>query len=105
LFFGSLLRIIMAIIHPKLLATALLLFGGVNAQGLSPKKYLPLPLGKIFPSGWLKDQLEIQTKGLAGQQSNFYSYTANSDWTGGTEFYSDLEEAGSYWFTLCFVDI
>ncbi|EGO20580.1 hypothetical protein SERLADRAFT_441925 [Serpula lacrymans var. lacrymans S7.9] len=69
-----------------------------NTTGLSPKQYLYLPLGAIKPSGWLYDQLMVQTNGLAGNERNFYDYVAQSDWTGGNYTYSNLEEAGSYWF-------
>ncbi|KIJ69295.1 hypothetical protein HYDPIDRAFT_79675 [Hydnomerulius pinastri MD-312] len=69
-----------------------------NTTGLAPRAYLPLPLGAIKPSGWLYDQLMVQTNGLAGHEHDFYDYVAQSDWLGGDSFYSNLEEAGSYWF-------
>lgn len=65
---------------------------------LVPKQYNYLPLTSIFPAGWLADQLNVQTQGLAGHERDFYDYVADSDWIGGTSYYSDLEEAGSYWF-------
>ncbi|PIL24884.1 hypothetical protein GSI_12771 [Ganoderma sinense ZZ0214-1] len=40
----------------------------------------------------------VQTNGLAGHEHDFYKYISDSDWTGGSSFYSNLEEAGSYWF-------
>ncbi|TFY77273.1 hypothetical protein EWM64_g6740 [Hericium alpestre] len=70
-----------------------------NAQsGLAPKKFLSLPLGAITPTGWLHDQLMVQTNGLAGHEHEFYDYVAQTDWVGGDSYYSYLEEAGSYWF-------
>ncbi|KAI0320993.1 hypothetical protein OF83DRAFT_1168834 [Amylostereum chailletii] len=82
-----------------LLVVSLSLGGRALAQtGLAPKAFLSLPLGAIKPSGWLHDQLMVQTNGLAGHEHEFYDYVANTDWTGGTSFYSNLEEAGSYWF-------
>ncbi|KAK7060778.1 hypothetical protein VNI00_000510 [Paramarasmius palmivorus] len=72
--------------------------GALNSTGLASKKYNPLHLGEIQPSGWLADQLQVQVNGLAGRQHTFYNYIAQSDWTGGTALYSNLEEAGSYWF-------
>ncbi|RPD76324.1 hypothetical protein L226DRAFT_533439 [Lentinus tigrinus ALCF2SS1-7] len=71
---------------------------GQTASGLVPKKYLSLPLGTIKPAGWLSDQLKVQAAGLAGHEHEFYNYVSDSDWTGGTSAYSDIEEAGSYWF-------
>lgn len=71
----------------------------VTAQtGLAPKKFLNLPLGQVKPSGWLHDQLIVQTNGLAGHEHEFYDYVSETDWTGGPSYYSNLEEAGSYWF-------
>ncbi|KAH9474823.1 hypothetical protein JR316_0013289 [Psilocybe cubensis] len=69
------------------------------ATGLAPKKYLSLPLGAVKPSGWLLDQLKVQANGLAGHEHEFYSYVSQTDWMGGDSFYSNLEEAGSYWFS------
>ncbi|KAJ7742166.1 hypothetical protein DFH07DRAFT_964682 [Mycena maculata] len=65
---------------------------------LAPKKFLTLPLGQIHPTGWLYDQLMVQTNGLAGHEHEFYKWVADTDWVGGSAAYSYLEEAGSYWF-------
>ncbi|KAJ6593366.1 hypothetical protein B0H19DRAFT_18636 [Mycena capillaripes] len=65
---------------------------------LAPKKFLSLPLGQIRPTGWLYDQLMVQTNGLAGHEHEFYKWVADTDWVGGSAAYSYLEEAGSYWF-------
>ncbi|KAG8704428.1 hypothetical protein FRC08_002238 [Ceratobasidium sp. 394] len=43
-----------------------------QTSGLSPKVYNNLPLGQIKPTGWLKDQLNIQANGLAGNLNLFY---------------------------------
>ncbi|KAF5343072.1 hypothetical protein D9758_011159 [Tetrapyrgos nigripes] len=79
---------------------ASLLYGaGVYSQtGLAPKQFLTLPLGQVRPSGWLFDQLMLQTNGLAGHEHEFYHYISETDWLGGDALYSNLEEAGSYWF-------
>ncbi|KAK7064836.1 hypothetical protein R3P38DRAFT_59336 [Favolaschia claudopus] len=69
-----------------------------QATSLAPKKFLSIPLGAIKPTGWLFDQLMVQTNGLAGHEHEFYNYVSQTDWTGGTSAYSSLEEAGSYWF-------
>ncbi|KAG6827119.1 hypothetical protein H0H93_015847, partial [Arthromyces matolae] len=65
---------------------------------VAPKKFLTIPLGKVKPAGWLMDQLLVQTNGLAGHLHEFYNYVSQTDWMGGTSYYSNLEEAGSYWF-------
>ncbi|KAJ6573828.1 hypothetical protein DFH09DRAFT_915549 [Mycena vulgaris] len=65
---------------------------------VAPKKFLSIPLGSIRPTGWLLDQLMVQTNGLAGHEHEFYAYVSQTDWTGGNSAYSNLEEAGSYWF-------
>ncbi|KAJ4495985.1 hypothetical protein C8J55DRAFT_495449 [Lentinula edodes] len=70
----------------------------VGQTGLAPKQYLSLPLGSIRPTGWLYDQLIVQTNGLAGHEHEFYDYVSETDWMGGPSYYSSLEEAGSYWF-------
>ncbi|KAF8892910.1 hypothetical protein BD779DRAFT_1765810 [Infundibulicybe gibba] len=65
---------------------------------VAPKKFLTVPLGGVRPAGWLMDQLTVQTNGLAGHLHEFYNYVSQTDWTGGNSLYSNLEEAGSYWF-------
>ncbi|KAI0331651.1 hypothetical protein GY45DRAFT_598326 [Cubamyces sp. BRFM 1775] len=72
--------------------------GQTAASGLAPKKFLNIPLGQVKPAGWLRDQLIVQTNGLAGHEHDFYDYVAQTDWVGGNSYYSNLEEAGSYWF-------
>ncbi|KAE9385764.1 hypothetical protein BT96DRAFT_1026488, partial [Gymnopus androsaceus JB14] len=72
---------------------------GVAAKyELAPKQFLTLPLGDVTPAGWLYDQLQVQTNGVAGHMHTFYDLVAKSDWIGGDSYYSYLEEAGSYWF-------
>ncbi|CAL1715195.1 unnamed protein product [Somion occarium] len=84
----------------QITSALLALFTGVTPQtiGLAPKKFLSLPLGAVKASGWLQDQLIVQNNGLAGHEHEFYHYVSQSDWIGGDSFYSNLEEAGSYWF-------
>ncbi|KAG8703304.1 hypothetical protein FRC09_004234 [Ceratobasidium sp. 395] len=69
-----------------------------QASGLSPKVYKNLNLGQIKPAGWLKNQLNIQANGLAGNMDLFYPLISKGSWTGGTTNYSNLNEAGSYWY-------
>ncbi|KAK7062692.1 hypothetical protein VNI00_000180 [Paramarasmius palmivorus] len=65
---------------------------------LAPKAFLTLPLGTVKPAGWLHDQLQVQTDGIAGHMHEFYDLVSKTDWIGGDSYYSYLEEAGSYWF-------
>ncbi|CAE6493082.1 unnamed protein product [Rhizoctonia solani] len=69
-----------------------------STYSLSPKLYTNLNLGQIKPTGWLKDQLQLHADGLAGNLNRFYPLVTESSWTGGTKNYSNLNEAGSYWF-------
>ncbi|KAG8790469.1 hypothetical protein FRC12_011792 [Ceratobasidium sp. 428] len=69
-----------------------------STSGLAPKKFTNLNLGEIKPTGWLKNQLTIQAEGLAGNLNLFYPLVTQSSWTGGSANYSNLNEAGSYWY-------
>ncbi|KAF5353734.1 hypothetical protein D9758_008623 [Tetrapyrgos nigripes] len=80
------------------LSLALIGLAAEAKYGLAPKKFEALPLGNVRPTGWLLDQLQVQTNGVAGHMHEFYDLVSNSDWIGGDSFYSYLEEAGSYWF-------
>ena len=55
---------------------------------------IPLPLGTILPSGWLRRQLQIQADGLSGHLDEFWPSIADSKWIGGT---SEGWERGPYW--------
>lgn len=57
-----------------------------------------LPLGSIAPLGWMNDQMNLMTNGLAGHQKDFYHYVNDSSWLGGSSEYSILNEAFPYWF-------
>lgn len=65
---------------------------------LVPFKFDTFPIGSISPGGWLKDQLELSAQGLGGHLFDFYRYVARSKWIGGEYEYSELNEAGPYWF-------
>ncbi|CAJ2500901.1 Uu.00g037540.m01.CDS01 [Anthostomella pinea] len=60
--------------------------------------YQSLPLGSIKPGGWLKDQIETEASGLAGNLFDFYRYVQDSMWIGGHTEYSPLHESAPYWF-------
>ena len=65
---------------------------------LAPYKYNLLPIGSISPQGWVKSELELQANGLAGHLFDFYRYVNDSLWLGGAYEYSELHEAGPYWY-------
>ncbi|KAJ3999026.1 hypothetical protein F5050DRAFT_1864201 [Lentinula boryana] len=84
-----------------LLTISSLFSGSLGQTGLAPKQYLSLPLGNIRPTGWLYDQLMVQTNGLAGHEHEFYDYVSETDWMGGPSYYSSLEEG--YWISTLLV--
>lgn len=55
-----------------------------EAAAVKPLAFRPLPLGKIKPTGWLREQLRIQASGLSGHLDEFWPDIKNSAWTGGT---------------------
>jgi len=67
---------------------------GKNNLGLVPRAFIPLPLGSIRPTGWLRNQLRIQADGLCGNLDEFWPPIKRNGWLGG-----DLDgwEGGPYW--------
>jgi hypothetical protein len=56
----------------------------INRDPLLKETYVPLPLGEVKPSGWLRDQLEIQARGLTGNIEEFWpDLGPESGWKGG----------------------
>jgi DUF1680 family protein len=52
---------------------------------LMPGEFCLLPLGSIRPTGWLRNQLEIQANGLSGHLDETWADVGpNSGWLGGT---------------------
>ncbi len=50
-----------------------------------PFAFNPLPLGAIKPTGWLRNQLQIQAEGLTGHLDEFWPDVGeNSAWRGGS---------------------
>ena len=55
-----------------------------NRAPLYPNALAPLPLGSIEPSGWLRNQLQIQADGLTGHIDEFWpDLGPDSGWLGG----------------------
>jgi uncharacterized protein len=54
-----------------------------RGPALRPTAFRPLPLGRIMPAGWLRDQLKTQAAGLSGHLDEFWPDIKNSAWTGG----------------------
>ena len=55
-----------------------------SASGLAPVAFPPLPLGAVRPTGWLRDQLQIQADGLTGHLGEVWpDLGAQSGWRGG----------------------
>ena len=50
---------------------------------LSAPGLLRQPVGATRPQGWLKDELELQAKGLTGQLPYFWGFFNDSAWLGG----------------------
>ena len=64
------------------------------SPALKPRAFEPLPLGAVLPSGWLRDQLQVQADGLSGHLDEFWPSVADSRWIGGQ---SEGWERGPYW--------
>jgi hypothetical protein len=65
-----------------------------NAAPLAPNAFYLLPLGSVRPTGWLRDQLQIQAKGLGGHLDETWADVgSNSGWLGGT---GEAWERGPY---------
>jgi len=55
-----------------------------NRAPLAPNAFYLLPLGSITPTGWLRDQLQIQANGLGGHLDETWADVGpNSGWLGG----------------------
>ena len=66
-----------------------------NHAPLRPAAFLELPLGTIEPTGWLRDQLEIQAEGLSGHLDEFWPDVGpQSGWLGGS---GESWERGPYY--------
>lgn len=61
---------------------------------LKAPKYRPLSPGQIKPSGWLRQQLQVQAEGLNGNLDKVWPDIRDSRWIGGT---ADGWERVPYW--------
>ena len=65
-----------------------------NRQPLADSAFYSLPLGSIRPTGWLRQQLQIQANGLSGHLDETWPDVGpNSAWLGGT---GEAWERGPY---------
>jgi uncharacterized protein len=56
-----------------------------NSAPLAPNAFYLLPLGSVRPTGWLREQLQIQANGLGGHLDETWADVgSNSGWLGGT---------------------
>lgn len=65
-----------------------------NPAPLPPEKWIALPLGTVHPEGWLRDQLEVQARGLTGHLEEFWPSLRDSAWKGGD---GEAWERGPYY--------
>ncbi|MFO7617156.1 MAG: glycoside hydrolase family 127 protein, partial [Bacteroidales bacterium] len=65
-----------------------------NREPLKTNAFIQLPLGSVKPSGWLKDQLEIQANGLPGHLDEYWTSLTTSAWQGGD---GEAWERGPYY--------
>ncbi len=65
---------------------------------VTPGVFSPLPLGSVQPCGWMNDQMQLMSDGLAGHMYDFYHFVHSSPWIGGHSEYSVLNEGLPYWF-------
>ena len=63
-------------------------------MNIKPRILTPLALGQIKPTGWLKQQLQIQADGLSGHLDNFWPDVKDSSWFGGK---AEGWERAPYW--------
>jgi DUF1680 family protein len=56
-----------------------------NRPPLLRSKYLRLPLGSIRPTGWLRDQFNVQVNGLSGHMGEVWDVLKVSAWKGDAE--------------------
>ncbi|MGL4856944.1 hypothetical protein, partial [Plesiomonas sp.] len=57
-------------------------------------KFFPLPLTRITPQGWVRDQLNIQCEGMSGHLDQFWPDVQHSAWFGGE---AEGWERAPYW--------
>jgi hypothetical protein len=66
-----------------------------NRDPLVPSAYVPLPLGKVKPAGWLHRQLRGWADGMTGRLDEVWPDVGpDNGWIGGP---GDIWERGPYW--------
>lgn len=61
---------------------------------LYPRALLPLPVGRIHPTGWLASQLQLQAQSLTGHLDEIWPDIRDSGWIGGQ---AEGWERAPYW--------
>ena len=66
-----------------------------NRAPLAQNAFYTLPLGSVRPAGWLRNQLQVQAKGLSGHIDEIWpDVGSNSGWLGGS---GESWERGPYY--------
>lgn len=66
-----------------------------NREPLVASALIPLPLGAVKPTGWLKDQLTLQANGLTGHLDEFWPSLKENAWRGAAK--GEAWERGPYY--------
>ncbi len=85
---------LLAAVVPAMIAGDTNAFYHTNLPPLRPAQFAELPLGGVKPTGWLKDQLTVQAKGLTGHLDEFWPSVRDSAWKGKN---GDAWERGPYY--------
>jgi hypothetical protein len=66
------------------------------SSSLTPRELMPIPLGSIFPRGWLKSQLVAQKHGLSGRGWLGVGLHVNASWPGANRTEPENEQVHNH---------